>query len=141
MMMYDEFDDAVMGNTNLPPDKYEDYAFSIHFYSPIAPITSLIVEILEDNDMPYRLLYGGSIFLCGKMQNVILRTDDGITVNRYLDPGVAMAPIDVFSRHDITLFGKTPREIIDSKIMAAIAYFDNYKDIEGGDIFVKSWEI
>lgn len=138
MMMYDELDDIVMGKTNFPPDKYEDYAFSIHFYSPVAPITSLIMEILEDNDMPYRLL-GGSMFLCGKTENVILRTDDGITVNRYFNPGVSMNPMRILSRHDITLFGKTPREIIDSKIMAAIAYFDNYKDIEGGDIFVKSW--
>lgn len=138
MMMYDEFDDAVMGKTNLPPDKYEDYAFSIRFYSPVAPLTLLIVEILEDNDIPYRLL-GGSMFLCGKTENVLLRTDDGITVNRYFNPGVSMNPMTVFSRHDITLFGMTPREIIDSRIMDAIVYFDNYKDIRGGEVFVKSW--
>lgn len=138
-MMYDEYDKAVMGMANLPPDKYEDYAFSIHFYSPVTPVTSLIGEILEDNDMPYRILYGGSMFLCGKTENVILRTDDGITVNRYLNPGVAMAPMGVFSQHDITLLNMTPREIIDSRIMAAIAYFDNYNDIREGDIFVKSW--
>ena len=79
------------------------------------------------------------MFLCGRTENVILRTDDGITVNRYLNPGIAMAPMGVFSRHDITLLNMTPREIIDSRIMAAIAYFDNYNDIREGDIFVKSW--